>query len=203
MLNPAAISAASISVWVTSSDSMRDDTLTFPLSTLILACACLSVFFSPAATADTVQQYQSQQAFLIEAFQGKPPAPQLIWLNGNLRQDLTNALGHEPDRLRVRYWRKNKRSAWILDEIGKTRPITAGVVIEGDDILYLKVLAFRESRGWEIKHPFFTRQFTHLSLNSDGQLNRSIDGITGATLSVNAMRRVARAALVLNRAIEG
>jgi hypothetical protein len=57
---------------------------------------------------------------------------------------------------------------------------------------------FRESRGWEVKYPFFTDQFARIGLTGEGELDRQIDGITGATLSVQAMKRMARVALRLH-----
>jgi len=59
----------------------------------------------------------------------------------------------------------------------------------------VKVLVFRESRGWEVKYPFFTDQFNQVQLNNEKELNKHIDGISGATLSVNALRKLARLAL--------
>ena len=62
----------------------------------------------------------------------------------------------------------------------------------------VQVLMFRESRGWEIKYPFFTEQFVSVALSDTDELNRHIDGITGATMSVRAMKRMARVALKLH-----
>jgi hypothetical protein len=62
----------------------------------------------------------------------------------------------------------------------------------------LRVLIYRESRGWEVRHAFFTRQFDQAQLEN-GKLDRSIDGITGATLSVEALQRAARLALWLDQ----
>jgi hypothetical protein len=44
----------------------------------------------------------------------------------------------------------------------------------------------------------FVRQFKGASLTKDRGLNRRIDGITGATISVNAMKNMARLALYLD-----
>ena len=84
----------------------------------------------------------------------------------------------------------------MLEEIGKTEPITFGVVIADNKVVMVKVLAFRESRGDEIRHPAFTRQFKHAKLDDD-QLDRHINSISGATLSVRAMTKVVRLALYL------
>jgi Na+-translocating ferredoxin:NAD+ oxidoreductase RnfG subunit len=63
------------------------------------------------------------------------------------------------------------------------------------------VLEFRESRGWEVRYPFFTDQFVEAKLDQNERLDRNIDGITGATLSVNAVTRIARIALFLHEHI--
>ena len=122
---------------------------------------------------------------------------QMLWPNPELRAQLTDILGHKP-KLRFRYWGADGKTVWILDEIGKERPITAGVVIENGKIADVQVLVFRESRGWEVKYDFFTQQFANLQLNTNQQLNKQVDNITGATLSVRAMTRMARAALLLH-----
>ena len=100
--------------------------------------------------------------------------------------------------MRIRYWQADNQTVWILNEIGKEKPITIGVHIKNDQIAHFKVLTFRESRGDEVRHEFFSQQFIHATLNNDIQLNKHIDGITGATLSVRATTKVARLALWLN-----
>ncbi len=150
---------------------------------------------SAAAVADQV--YQTPEAFVTEAFAGVPPAASALWLQPELRAALGHILGHKPG-LRIRYWGTGGRTAWIFDEIGKSHPITTGVVVNTGAIEDIRVLVFRESRGWEIKHPFFTEQFHDARLADDQKLDLHIDGITGATFSVRAMKRVARAALFLH-----
>ena len=85
-----------------------------------------------------------------------------------------------------------------MDEIGKEQPITIGVTISYNQIERVDILAFRESRGWEVRHPFFTDQFQGLSLNNRFELDGAVDGITGATLSVRAVTNVSRLALHLH-----
>ena len=100
--------------------------------------------------------------------------------------------------LRIRYWGEGARTAWILEEIGKVKPITVGLVVNDDGLEKIRVLAFRESRGWEVRYPFFTDQFTGVGLMADHDLDRRIDGISGATLSVRALKKLARMALYLH-----
>ncbi|MFA7386537.1 MAG: FMN-binding protein [Thiohalobacteraceae bacterium] len=68
-----------------------------------------------------------------------------------------------------------------------------------DKIQLVRVLAFRESRGWEVRHSFFTDQFKRVGLTSEGTLDGRIDGISGATLSVRVLTKLARLALVLHQ----
>ena len=142
--------------------------------------------------------YQEPEAFLQDTFADELPDPAVIWLTGDRKAAVKQILGHRYASLRVRYWRQAERSAWILEEIGKDLPITIGFVINAGHIERIKVLVFRESRGWEIRHPFFTDQFRHAQLNESRKLDRNIDGISGATLSVRAMKKLAALALYLD-----
>jgi|SaaInlStandDraft_2_1057019.scaffolds.fasta_scaffold00001_75 hypothetical protein len=139
--------------------------------------------------------------FLASVFSGNLPESNTVWLSGEKKEIAEKILGHKPDFLRARYWGDNSRSAWILDEIGKTEPITIGIVINDNQIEDIQVLAFRESRGWEIKHDFFTRQFMGARIIETQQLSKSIDGISGATLSVRAMTNVSRLVLFLSASL--
>lgn len=149
-----------------------------------------------AAAAD--EYYLEPAAFLEAAFAGEPPEASLLWLTGERGEVAAEILGHKAPSLRVRYWHKADRTAWILEEVGREKPITAGFVIEKGKLADVRVLAFRESRGWEIRHDFFTKQFNGVELENGRSLSKSIDNITGATLSVNAMKRMASLALFLD-----
>jgi hypothetical protein len=142
--------------------------------------------------------YQQPEEFIKEAFNGHPPPPKLVWLTGSVENDVARILGHKYPALRLRYWMLDARSAWILEEIGKEEPITVGIVINQGKIEQLRVLIFRESRGDEVRHLFFTRQFNDGALTRDGQFDRPIDAISGATLSVQAVTELARVALYLH-----
>lgn len=145
------------------------------------------------------ESYQTPDAFLREAFNDTPPAPQVMWLKGDIKEATAAILGHPYPGLRIRYWDKDARTAWILEEIGKEKPITVGLVVGPDGMEMLRVLEFRESRGWEVRYPFFTDQFGGIGLTADRQLDRHIDGISGATLSVRALQKLARLALYLHQ----
>lgn len=156
----------------------------------------LTLWAGPAMAEDV---YLSQDAFLAQTFDGSPPQPSLLWLTGELREQVSNILGHPPKVARMRYWSDAQRSAWILEEIGKEHPITMGFVIENGALSATRVLIYRESRGWEIRHDFFTRQFERLTLTENHRLSGQVDNISGATLSVSAARRMAQVALLLDQ----
>ena len=145
--------------------------------------------------------YMSAEQFIQSSFPVNQPTSQVIWLNAEIKAEISNFLYRPYRGLRVRYWQQDSRSAWIFDEIGKERPITIGLIVNQQQIESVKILAFRESRGWEVKYDFFTAQFKNIELNKKHKLSQHIDGITGATLSVNAVKRAAQLALFLSQQV--
>ncbi|MGI9271952.1 MAG: FMN-binding protein [Woeseiaceae bacterium] len=169
---------------------MRKVSLIFVSATLLISVA--------AYAAGEVGRYQTRAEFLLESFGTEQPESAVVWVDDELRKITSEVLGHPLASLRVRYWYDGARTAWIIDEVGKEQPITFGVVVDDAEIQALRVMQFRESRGWEIRYPFFTDQFSALRLNDAGSLSHGIDAISGATLSVKAATRSANLALVLD-----
>lgn len=161
----------------------------------LLRLLLLLAFISPAWGAG---QEAETARFLDETF-GHPPAPETLWLSGELRPAVRSILEHDYPTARLRYWRTGQRTAWVLDEIGKEMPITVGIAVNNGTVERVRVLVYRESRGWEVKSPAFTAQFSGIRLAPGQKLDRHIDGISGATLSVRALNRLARLALLLDR----
>ncbi len=167
---------------------------------LHLAVLLTALYLAAPVAAEDV--YLAPDAFLDSVFSGSPPRAETIWLTGARREAAARILNRRPAALRVRYWRDGPRTAWILEEIGKTLPITAGFVVEegpeGGELARLDVLIYRESHGWEVRHDFFTEQFERARLTEKLALTRAVDGISGATLSVSAMKAMAQLALYLH-----
>ncbi|MCH8218514.1 MAG: FMN-binding protein [Planctomycetes bacterium] len=163
--------------------------------TTIAFCWAIGLF---AALVIADEVYQKPADFVSEAFAGEALERQTFWITRRLRPQVDKIMKHRYPVLKVKYWKKGERSAWILEEIGKVKPITAGFVIDRDKIAYVKVLIYRESHGWEIKRKSFRKQFKTATLKERYRLSRSIDGITGATMSVNAFKNMARLALFLH-----
>lgn len=171
------------------------------MSLLRVATLCLVIWITPAL-AERV--YQQPDAFVAEVFAGQSPAPSVLWLTGDLKAEVRAILDHDYPAMRLRYWGQDKRSVWVLEEIGKELPITVGIVVDDNRIAKMRVLVFRESRGWEVESPAFIRQYLGATLkpqdgNKAPQLDRGIDGISGATLSVRALSKLSRVALLLHR----
>ena len=160
---------------------------------LVVAIGLISASVSFAASV-----YETQAEFLTRAFTDSRPGPSLIWLSGERKTQVRQLLGHDYPALRLRYWCRAQRSAWILEEIGKELPITVGIIIDANHIDSLRVLTYRENRGAEVVSPSFTDQFNGAALTGGNTLDTTIDGITGATLSVQALTRLAAMALFLH-----
>ena len=72
-----------------------------------------------------------------------------------------------------------------------------GIVINANKIEKVNILIFRESRGWEVRHPFYI----DVKLNDKKELDKGIDGISGATLSVRAVNRLAVLSLYFHQIV--
>ena len=160
---------------------------------LLLLFALVSPVRAAGQEAETAQ-------FLREVF-GQAPTPDALWLTGDIRPAVRAILEHDYPAARLRYWRIGPRTAWVLEEIGKEMPITVGIAVDNGAVERVRVLVYRESRGWEVKSRAFTDQFDGARLTARQTLDRGIDGISGATLSVRALSRLARLALLLHKQV--
>jgi hypothetical protein len=155
----------------------------------------------PASSMHAIEDvYLEPEAFIVQSFEGVSEQ-KVLWLTKDLKASIKQVIGRDYRGMRIRYWQHGERTAWILEEIGKVKLITTGFVIEDDAMLQMQVLIYRESHGWEVRYPFFTDQFKGLELGEKNRLNKKIDGISGATLSVNALNRLAKLALHLHKEV--
>ncbi len=165
-------------------------------SSLVL---CLVTVVTVAAGVAAEKVHEKPSAFLQRHF-GAMPDTRMLKLDASMQRGLRPILGHEYPQKQVRYWQAAGKTALILEEIGKTEPITVGFIIKSGAVVETKVLIYRESHGWEVSRPFFTRQFVGARLEGD-RVDCEIDGIVGATLSVRALTRLTAAALYLDQQI--
>ncbi|WP_096084840.1 FMN-binding protein [Agaribacterium haliotis] len=145
-----------------------------------------------------VADEQKFQRFLDSVYSA-PPSAKSLWLSADDKAEIYQRFNYRLNRLRQRYWFADEASVWVLEEVGKEKPITMAVAVKDQKVSAIEVLAYRESRGGEIRHNFFRKQFIDASLTEKNELSQNIDGITGATLSVRAMQKVAKVALFLDQ----
>ena len=122
-----------------------------------------------------------------------------------LRAEVLKLVGRKPSIWEPFYYayiasRGGERIGYaiVCEEIGRDRPITfiVGANLDGS-VKDVAVMAYRETRGGEVRYPAFTRQFKGKSLKNAIQGQGDIRNITGATLSVRAMATGVRKALAL------
>lgn len=156
------------------------------------------------AKGPAIEENYLKAADYISATLVQPPEkPGVIWITKTIRPDIQKILRRTDFPLRYRYYRHDARTVWILNVVGRTMPITVGITIEKARIIDLTVLTYRESRGSEIRFPAYSNQFNNVELTEKLRLSKPINGISGATMSTNAMKKASRLALYLhNRVLE-
>ena len=142
--------------------------------------------------------FLSKKDFLKIAFSDETPKRKGLRFKGEVKEIAQKIMGSNYKKIRMKYWRQDQKTAWILERIGKVELITAGFIVENCRISSVHVLVYRETHGWEVKYPSFRDQFVGVNMIAGYKLDKSIDGISGATLSVNSMEKMTRLALAMN-----
>ncbi len=144
--------------------------------------------------------FQTPEAFLAETFGASQPAPDVLTLDSGKQSAISQVFGRAFPQSRLRYWRSAGRTVWIFDDVGKEGyvPTTSGFVINNGVVEVARVLIYRESRGEQVAEPAFLHQLEGARA-AGNRLDRDVDNISGATLSVKMMERMARTALELDQ----
>ena len=88
----------------------------------------------------------------------------------------------------------------ILDNVlGKSLPITFLSCFNSDgQLIKAHIVKYREDYGYEVGNKRWLNQFIGLDVNSDFIIGKNIDGISGATISVNSVTRgINRSAIIV------
>ena len=88
----------------------------------------------------------------------------------------------------------------ILDNVlGKSLPITFLSCFNSDgQLIKAHIVKYREDYGYEVGNKRWLNQFIGLDVNSDFIIGKNIDGISGATISVNSVARgINRSAIIV------
>jgi Na+-translocating ferredoxin:NAD+ oxidoreductase RnfG subunit len=128
-------------------------------------------------------------------------------LTADQERSIAVALRYRLASRRQRVWRGSTGDvtdeyAMILNEIGKEQYITFIVGITPDfRVERVALMVFGESRGGEVRDARFTNQFRGKRSSDRLVVGADIIGITGATLSSQALCRGAKKALVICEAL--
>ena len=115
------------------------------------------------------KQSEAETSFLNETFNGNVPKKQRLIVKGEAKDQIKSIMGNKYKKRLFSYWQNDTQQVWILNSIGKYKPITAAFSIHDAKI------------------------------DSALKLNTKIDNISAATLSVNSMKRMAKMALLLSK----
>jgi Na+-translocating ferredoxin:NAD+ oxidoreductase RnfG subunit len=93
-----------------------------------------------------------------------------------------------------------QRSVVFVNVIGQYQPISIYVAIgAGGSVERVEIMAYRESRGGEVRRKAFVQQFEGKSVSDRLRPGDDIMNITGATISSRAVSRGVRLALRLHQ----
>lgn len=158
------------------------------------------IFYLFIFSLDTFSKLLEEESiFLQKVFNESIPKKKRFILKGDGKIIIKKIMGDKYNKRIFSYWEGEVGKVWILNSIGKYKPITAGFVINNCKIKSSHVIVYREQHGYEIKYPNFLLQLNDAMIDSNIKLNVKVDNISGATLSVNSMKRMAKAALLINK----
>lgn len=139
----------------------------------------------------------------VQGVLGELPAEEKILLRGEVLDAIRTVYGSRYPASSVSYWEKAGRRVWILKSRGKHGYVEAGFVTEAERLVRVRVLDSKEVRGKVIETERFLKQFVGSGLDETHQLDQRVDGVSGATVSVNALKKMALVALVLDSFVSG
>ncbi|AMO69734.1 hypothetical protein DOK_15644 [gamma proteobacterium BDW918] len=167
---------------------------------LLLFFLIISSLYSGNAKAfELYKTFQTPDVFLAEMFNNQVPAPTVLNLDAKAQSEIRAVFNRPFPSQRVRYWKDANKTVWVFDDIGKEGyvPTTSGFAVSNGAIETARVLIYRESRGEQVAEPSFLNQLKGAKA-AGNKLSNKVDNITGATLSVQMMERMARTALTLD-----
>ena len=116
-------------------------------------------------------------------------------LDKGVKKKVENQVKQKFYRDKLYYWTISQGDttiayAFLDNVIGKSMPITFMVILNIDgDIINANVIKYREAYGSEVGNKGWLQQFINLNNNSDYNIGKEIDGISGATISVKSMSK--------------
>ena len=161
------------------------------IKTLLLVIATIS-------TSAFSEEIENKNRFLMSGLDVKElPGHSYIIINEDIQDNIKKILKDTYHLPIIKYWKAGNKVGFVLEAIGKHEFITTGYIVENNKIIDAKVLVYRENYGYEIEHDYFLDQIRGNSVKKNGKLVKSIANISGATLSVKAMRKLSKLSLYL------
>ena len=161
------------------------------IKTLLLIIATIS-------TSAFSEEIADKNRFLMSGLDVKElPGHSYIIINEDIQDNIKKILKDTYHLPIIKYWKAGNKVGFVLEAIGKHEFITTGYIVENNKIIDAKVLVYRENYGYEIEHDYFLDQIRDNSVKKNGKLVKSIANISGATLSVKAMRKLSKLSLYL------
>ena len=115
-------------------------------------------------SAKAQEVFLSKEDFLKMAFEEDVPRRKGLRFKNEVKETAQKIMGSNYKKIRMKYWRQDQKTAWILERIGKVELITAGFIVENCRISSIHVLIYRETHGWEVKYPSFRDQFIGINM---------------------------------------
>lgn len=161
------------------------------IKTLLLIIATIS-------TSAFSEEIADKNRFLMSGLDVKElPGHSYIIIDEEIQDNIKKILKDTYHLPIIKYWKAGNKVGFVLEAIGKHEFITTGYIVENNKIIDAKVLVYRENYGYEIEHDYFLDQIRGNSVKKNGKLVKSIANISGATLSVKAMRKLSKLSLYL------
>jgi len=119
----------------------------------------------------------------------------ILKLNKHMKKKVENQVKQKFYRDKLYYWNIIKEDttiafAFLDNVIGKSMPITFLVVLNiNGNIINTNVIKYREAYGGEVSNKGWLRQFESRNKDSSYEINKNIDGISGATISVKSISK--------------
>ncbi len=156
----------------------------------------LVLYFFPTDMVDASEIKERSQELITKQFGTETTiAFRKLDLTPELRKRIEAIAGQRFFRNSIYMWKISGGDTTVgyalLDNvIGKSLPITFLVIFDSDGIiLSTHVVKYREAIGGEISNWRWNHQFSDRNYQSSFSVGNDIDGISGATISVNAMTR--------------
>lgn len=169
-------------------------------SCIYLIIPLLTIFIEPFfsfISADEHKKFELQilltkkQSFEIAFPEADSIKKEKRWLTKEETYAIGKLSGQSIKEMRFTFYsgiKNAKPTGYMLIDniIGKSFPITFMTVLNIDGTVRdVEIMVYREPQGWEVKYKSFRQQFYGKNFSSDP---REINSISGATLSVNAIK---------------